>query len=65
MEHALFSGDSYIPGLKVVASFPKSNKKQAEKSLQRILGCVDDDTTIYAGHGEIYRMDKRNHIFKT
>jgi len=65
MGHALFSGDSYIPGLRVVASFPKSNRKLAAISLQRILSCVDDDTSIYAGHGEIYWMDKKNHILKT
>jgi glyoxylase-like metal-dependent hydrolase (beta-lactamase superfamily II) len=58
MDHALFSGDSYIPGLRVVTTFPKGNKKLAEMSLQRILACMDDDITIYAGHGDTYRKDK-------
>jgi len=62
MDHALFSGDSYIPGLKVVTTFPKSNKKLAEISVQRILACMDDDITIYAGHGDNHRS---NHISTT
>lgn len=33
----LFTGDAYIPGVKVFTGFPKSNKKQAEESLERIL----------------------------
>lgn len=32
----LFTGDSYIPGIPVVAKFPKSNKKQAVASESRI-----------------------------
>ena len=33
----LFTGDSYIPGMKVVTNLPKGNKKQAEESVARIL----------------------------
>ena len=33
----LFTGDSYIPGVKVVTNLPKGNKKQAEESVARIL----------------------------
>lgn len=32
----LFTGDAYIPGIPVVAKFPKSNKKQASISESRI-----------------------------
>lgn len=32
----LFTGDSYIPGIKVVTNFPKSNKEQAVESLVRL-----------------------------
>ncbi|MBB3185963.1 MBL fold metallo-hydrolase [Microbacter margulisiae] len=49
----LFTGDAYIPGLKVVATFPKSNKQEAEKSLTRILHTIQSDTTVCAGHGPI------------
>ena len=36
VESYLFTGDSYIPGVPVVARFPKSNKKQAAASEDRI-----------------------------
>lgn len=47
----LFTGDSYIPGLKVVTNFPKSNKEQAAMSL----ACLQElekkyGYTICAGH---------------
>jgi glyoxylase-like metal-dependent hydrolase (beta-lactamase superfamily II) len=32
----LFTGDSYIPGVKVIMNFPQSNKQDAEISLERI-----------------------------
>lgn len=36
VESYLFTGDSYIPGVPVMARFPKSNKKQAIESENRI-----------------------------
>ena len=36
VENFLFTGDSYIPGIPVVAKFPKSDKKQAVLSEARI-----------------------------
>ena len=45
----IFTGDSYIPNIKVVSSFPKSNKKEAQISLQRLIElCNTRD--IYPGH---------------
>ena len=32
-----FTGDAYIPGMKVFTGFPHANKKQAETSLKRIM----------------------------
>lgn len=49
----LFTGDSFIPGLKVVASFPHSNKIDAEMSRQRILSLAER-INLYPGHGENY-----------
>lgn len=49
----LFTGDSFIPGLKVVASFPHSNKTDAEMSRQRVLSLAEG-INLYPGHGEIY-----------
>lgn len=49
----LFSGDSYIPGLKVIASFPNSNKEDAESSKDRIKNIVEG-MNLYPGHGDAY-----------
>lgn len=45
----LFTGDSYIPGLKVVAKFPNSNKIQAKESEHRIIE-MTEGLIIYPGH---------------
>ena len=48
----IFTGDSYIPNIKVITSFPKSNKTEAQVSLDRILElCKMRD--VYPGHNEI------------
>lgn len=49
----LFTGDAFIPGLKVVATFPNSNKMDAELSRQRII-FLSKKCGLYPGHGEIY-----------
>jgi glyoxylase-like metal-dependent hydrolase (beta-lactamase superfamily II) len=47
----LFTGDSYIPGIKVVTNFPKSNKKDADLSLKKILMLKErDNLVICPGH---------------
>ena len=48
----LFTGDSYIPGLKVVTTFPKSNRIEAAKSTEIIL-TLSDITKIFPGHGNV------------
>ena len=48
----LFTGDSYIPGLKVVTTFPKSNRIEAAKSTEIIL-TLADITKIFPGHGNV------------
>lgn len=50
----LFTGDSYIPGLKTITTFPHSNKEDARKSLSKILEQVTEHTIICPGHGEFY-----------
>lgn len=49
----IFTGDSYIPNIKLVTSFPKSNKKEAKKSLDRILG-MSKTRHVYPGHNNIH-----------
>ena len=45
----VFTGDSYIPGVKVFTGFPHANKKQAESSVERILQ-ISADCQIMPGH---------------
>ena len=44
-----FTGDAYIPGVKVFTGFPHANKKQAEASVERILQ-LTADCQIMPGH---------------
>ncbi len=49
VEDCLFTGDSYIPGLKPVTNLPGGNKEQAVQSLKRIEHLLHNHT-VYAGH---------------
>lgn len=44
-----FTGDAYIPGVKVFTGFPHANKKQAESSLKKILQ-LTSNSQIMPGH---------------
>lgn len=46
----LFTGDSYIPGLKPVYTFPRSNKYQALKSLELLQRMESKELIIHCGH---------------
>ena len=46
----VFTGDSYIPGINVVASWPKSNKTEARTSLQRLKELERSGLMICPGH---------------
>lgn len=48
---SFFTGDAYIPGLKVVTNLPHCDNDLAQKSLQRIL-TLSADGQIYPGHGK-------------
>lgn len=50
---SIFTGDAYIPGLKVVTSFPKSNKRDAHISVVRIMN-RNHIKMIYPGHGNLF-----------
>lgn len=52
VENHVFSGDSYIPGIKVMASFPNSNREEAWISKERIMELIKD-CNLYPGHGNI------------
>lgn len=46
----LFTGDAYIPGIKVVTTFPRSNKEDAQKSLIRLKALEQHGLKIQPGH---------------
>lgn len=49
IEDCLFSGDSYIPGIKTVTNLPGGNKTMAETSVNKIKELAKN-RTIYPGH---------------
>ena len=49
IDNYMFTGDAYIPGVKVVTNLPKGDKKQAQESLQRILKLAEGKR-IRPGH---------------
>jgi len=49
IKNSLFTGDSYIPGIKTVTNLPASNKEQARISEEKIKS-LSDDKLIYPGH---------------
>lgn len=50
ISNCLYTGDAYIPGIKVVTTFPRSNKQVAKESLERLqkLECLG--LKIMPGH---------------
>lgn len=47
----IFTGDSYIPALKIVTTFPRSNKEQAKISFQKIRSISCQYRIVCPGHG--------------
>lgn len=45
----LFTGDSFIPGTKVITHLPRGNKSQAKESIQKIIE-ISNGKIIYPGH---------------
>ena len=48
--HYMYTGDSYIPGAKVVTTLPRSNKLDAEHSLTKIIKLEESGLMIKPGH---------------
>lgn len=51
VDNKLFTGDSYIPGVKLITSFPNSDKLLAKTSLDTIKGLIVPGMLICPGHG--------------
>ena len=49
IDDAIFTGDSYIPGTKVVTNLPRGDKRQAQESLEKIMQ-LSKTLTVYPGH---------------
>lgn len=49
IENNAFTGDAYIPGIKVFTGFPHSKRAQAKESVERILKLAEGKT-IFPGH---------------
>lgn len=50
IEESIFTGDAYIPGLKVFTKFPGANKEQAIQSQERLRRLEKEGMHIYCGH---------------
>lgn len=51
-ECEVFSGDSFIPNVKVITTFPRSDKKEAARS-EEIISNIVKGRNLYPGHGDI------------
>lgn len=49
LDESIFTGDSYIPGLKTVSNLPQGNRTEARVSEHKILSLAHN-RQIYAGH---------------
>lgn len=48
--NALFTGDAYIPGVKVFTKFPRGNKHKAMESYEMLKQMETDGYEVYCGH---------------
>lgn len=53
----IFTGDSYIPNIKVVTKLPRGNRKEAAESICKILHLAEGKT-ICPGHGEMVKCSE-------
>ncbi len=53
VDNYLFTGDSYIPNVKVVTKLKGGDKEENKKSLLKIMNAITEVTIICPGHGEM------------
>lgn len=51
---AIFTGDTLLNNSKTPLTFPHSNKKDYQASIERLKTIIDPGMTVYPGHGEPY-----------
>lgn len=54
----LFTGDSYIPGIKIFYKFPRGNKTQALASIKLLSNMEKDGYIIHCGHHSFENLIK-------
>lgn len=64
IENYLFTGDSYIPNVKVVTKLRGGNRETSEKSLRKIMNNISEITIICPGHGEMTQVKKTKFLMK-
>lgn len=57
IENYLFTGDSYIPNVKVVTKLKGGDRDTSIKSLQKIMANISEKTIICPGHGEMVQIE--------
>lgn len=56
LDNWLFTGDSYIPGIKVVTNLRGGDRKLSQESINRILQLAEDKT-MCPGHGDVFSQN--------
>lgn len=56
-----FTGDSFLPGIKTMANFPKSDKISAKQSEEMIISKLNKSSIICPGHGDIILNNNLSH----
>lgn len=59
IDDCLFTGDSYIPGERLLAIFPNSNKEDAKESCNRLIE-LSKNFIVCPGHGVKHNSDGEN-----
>jgi hydroxyacylglutathione hydrolase len=60
IDNYLFTGDSFIPKVKVVTKLKGGNLEESGKSLRKIIDNISDDTVICPGHNVMVKELKEN-----
>ncbi|MDO9155187.1 MAG: MBL fold metallo-hydrolase [Paludibacter sp.] len=60
VDNCLFTGDSFIPNVKVVTKLKGGNKEENIKSLAKIMSNICENSIICPGHGEMSKIDALN-----
>lgn len=63
LDNKIFTGDAYIPGVKVVTKLPQGNRKLAAESVEKIMSLAKG-RIIYPGHGEPFEIHETRDFYR-